>query len=1376
MRRAGTALVAAVLGLSALAPLAAADAAPSTRVERTADPTLTLDADLVELPRPVKGRTALRLLDDQVDEAAELNGVSTAQLRDVLRTDDTAWLTTGGLLHFKEPVVAERAARPTPAQAASYPLAQTFALHSKPGSQHTIFIDVDGATVSGTEWHAQYPATPTTHPAWDPAGDGPAFSDPELAIVQELWARVAEDFAPFDVDVTTQDPGAAAILRSSAADPVYGAHALVSPSNAFVTICDSKCGGVAFLDVFDTAYGPGGNGYGYLQPAWVFPQGTGNDPKSVAEALAHEVGHQLGLAHDGNATEGYDAGHGSWAPIMGLGYYRPISQWSKGDYASANNQEDDVAVIGGILGLRTDEAPSTTSGAPTVPGGTSYVSSRTDVDTYRLGTCTGSATVTAAPLLAGGADLDIGLTLVDGSGTVVASADPPSATVDARTASGLDATITASVPPGEYFVSVDGVGRGTWTDGYDDYGSLGAYTVDLVGGCDGGVAAGAPGAPGGPTATAETTTTVTLGWTAPADPGSSAITGYRLTRSGSDQVVDLGPGTTSYTWSGLSSGTSYLFTVLAVNASGPGVGAAISASTRSARPSVPQAVTARWSRATEGVQWRWTAPASDGGLPLTAYDLYVDRTEVGSVPAATTGVNLTGLEPGSYTLGVAARNSEGSGPAAETTVVVPGPPANDAFAARTVLAAPSGSVTGDNTAATAEAGEPSPPAAFAGAGAASVWFSWTAAATGPVTLSTSSAIADRDTTLAVYAGSTLPGLDLVAGNDDVGAADHLSRVSFGATSGTTYAIAVDGYPGIPAGTGPFTLAWSGPTPPAETTTVVSSTVTGRTVTLTAQVTAAPDPPAGAVVFRAGSADLGSVPVSVGSASYVVTGVGAGPRTFTAAFVPSDAAAYVGSTGSTTVELPAVPTTTALSVERSARAVTLVATTTSELGVPTGRARFWDGGVMLGERPVSGGAATLVVQGVTTGAHTYEVEFHPADPQDYASSVSATYPLSVSASPTTTTLTAVDVEGSQVTWSAAVTSADGVPAGTVDLYAGPTSGPPVSSVGLHDGATLAGFTLPPGSYDLIAVYRPLDDTWAPSESAPTTRTVDQPPVEPVATTTALGVSVAGRTVTLTGTVGSGSGTPAGSVQFLDGATVLQVVPLVGGAASTSRVVGAGDHAFRAEYLPADPAVHAGSSSAVQTRRVLPTSTSSALAPSVRATTVTLTSSVSAVGGEEPAGVVRFEEAGGHVGTASVVSGRAVLVLSGAAPGSHTYRATFVPSGPDQAGSTSAARTVTVVAPPVASRTTLTAPRTARAGARPTVTVRVLRGTAPATGSVVLRYGAKRATLPLRGGRATFRLPKAKAGTLRLTATYGGSTTTTASSATTSITVKKAKRTR
>ena len=68
-------------------------------------------------------------------------------------------------------------------------------------------------------------------------------------------------------------------------------------------------------------------------------------PPLSVNAAPSQVGHNLGLSHDGNSSVGYYEGHANWAPIMGVGYYRPVSQWSKGEYNNANNLEDDLAIM-----------------------------------------------------------------------------------------------------------------------------------------------------------------------------------------------------------------------------------------------------------------------------------------------------------------------------------------------------------------------------------------------------------------------------------------------------------------------------------------------------------------------------------------------------------------------------------------------------------------------------------------------------------------------------------------------------------------------------------------------------------------------------------------------------------------------------------------------------------------------------------------------------------------------------------------------------------------------------------------------------------------------------------------------------------------------
>jgi hypothetical protein len=134
-------------------------------------------------------------------------------------------------------------------------------------------------------------------------------------------------------------------------------------------------------------------------------------------------------------------------------------------------------------------------------------------------------------------------------------------------------------------------------------------------------------------------------------------------------------------------------------------------------------------------------------------------------------------------------------------IPTPAPAANNNFATRQSLFGPSGAVGGSNHGATKEAGEPN----HAGnTGGVSVWYSWTAPASGPVTFETRSS--GFDTLLGVYSGSNVGGLASVASNDDADANARYSRVEFNAVAGQSYEIAVDGFGGV---TGALQLQWRG---------------------------------------------------------------------------------------------------------------------------------------------------------------------------------------------------------------------------------------------------------------------------------------------------------------------------------------------------------------------------------------------------------------------------------------------------------------------------------------------------------------------------------------------------------------------------------------
>ena len=420
----------------------------------------------LELGANSRGAEAVHRLGRDLPAVAQAYGIDAPALESLLRGSRELWVDREGrLVYICEGLViadATTAGGEVEASSAVPNSTDAFKLHSLPGSSRIIYLDFNGHTTSGTSWNSSFTGGASIVSApFDFDGDPSSFSTTERDRIIKLWQRVAEDFAAFAVDVTTEDPGVEALRRSPSTDQAYGVRVVISPTNYWYP----NAGGVAYIGSFTS---------GTDTPCFVFSNMLGpNNEKYVAECISHEIGHTVGLNHDGK-TDGttYYQGHGNWAPIMGVGYYRSITQWSKGEYAQANNSQDDLAVMPSYgVAVAIDDHGNGLTTATVLQGSTistlGVIETRSDVDVFRFTTGAGAVSfgVTGTSPQP---NVDAKLELLNSNGSVIASND----------ASGLNASITATLAAGTYYLRVNGVGFGDpLSTGYSDYSSIGEYTL-----------------------------------------------------------------------------------------------------------------------------------------------------------------------------------------------------------------------------------------------------------------------------------------------------------------------------------------------------------------------------------------------------------------------------------------------------------------------------------------------------------------------------------------------------------------------------------------------------------------------------------------------------------------------------------------------------------------------------------------------------------------------------------------------------------------------------------------------------------------------------------------------------------------------------------
>jgi PKD repeat protein len=415
------------------------------------------------LSAETNGDQAVSALSGKLAELAIYYKSTPEKLKNELKKDKTLWADKKGRLFYKDKFEGALPSGSEPIPVSStFDLSQTFLLHSRPGSGKVLYLDFDGAVVSNTAWNASYNSGATINAApFDIDSNPSSFSDSEKRMIQNIWLRVSEDYAPFDLDVTTEEPPAGYLSKA------YSNRDIITPTNFY-----PNAGGVSSVGTFDDSDE-------YHKTSWVFSNMLANGEKYIAEACSHEAGHSFGLHHEGT-TSGttYYQGQGNWAPIMGNSYYKPVTQWAKGEYTGANNSEDQLQVIlDHGLKIYPDDHGDAVSSADwlnsnntTSVFGQGIIEKRTDVDVFKFITGSGSVSFSVTPAIPSGAgDLNIKAELKDGAGNILASSDQ----------AGISASISMTLSAGTYYLFIDGVGEADpATTGYSDYGSLGQYFIN----------------------------------------------------------------------------------------------------------------------------------------------------------------------------------------------------------------------------------------------------------------------------------------------------------------------------------------------------------------------------------------------------------------------------------------------------------------------------------------------------------------------------------------------------------------------------------------------------------------------------------------------------------------------------------------------------------------------------------------------------------------------------------------------------------------------------------------------------------------------------------------------------------------------------------
>lgn len=385
--------------------------------------------------------------------------------------------------------------------------------------------------------------------------DDRTFNLAELYYIERIWRGVAERYAGFNIDVTTENYPleVGRVVKVAIGRDDFGG-----------IICGASCGGIAYVGAF-TQETPS-------RVALVFPSLLSYSLRNIIEATAHELGHTLGLLHqseydsNGNFIREYmitPTSDGRSA-TMGAAYNAERAVWWNGFWGPNRLPQNDLAVLsglsGGIYGISnpfgyrpadTGSSIATATPIQITNGGfnkTGIIAQNNEIDAYSISTPSGGTLQLQALVNPVRPALDLSLRILRSNGTDL---------VPQRATSSWSESLVTSLTPGTYYIFVSSAGNYGDLGNYEIVGSIGGMTT-------------LPPAPTDLRVLSRAATSAQIRWVN--QTAASDIT-YEIHRSSDgtnySSVGTVAASQNQYTDSGLDSASPYFYKVRAMNASGP---------------------------------------------------------------------------------------------------------------------------------------------------------------------------------------------------------------------------------------------------------------------------------------------------------------------------------------------------------------------------------------------------------------------------------------------------------------------------------------------------------------------------------------------------------------------------------------------------------------------------------------------------------------------------------------------------------------------------------------------------------------------------------------------------------------------------------------